>query len=311
MDSDPLENVPAKPAGDDFEVFFWGLLRRKYPQQALVYLPAQMGGDYGLEGFSTDGIAYQCYADQDSLSLRARTDKQKKKLYDDTVKLNTYASKIEAVLGGLTISHYFLCVPQYHAAELVKYAEVRADAVRKFGLDWIADEFAIRIKTPEDYPTEMQAALFDRATKSTLPPAKIGGEEIEAFADDSPHLALTLASKLGQLKAHHPTADVGALQKQFIKAFLDKEQLLAHLREWPETLEAIEVQRQMRQELLETESALDLDTPPARLKALLVDYSAQLKDSCAGITTIDASRLARGQAGEWLMRCPMSFRDVQ
>jgi hypothetical protein len=311
MDSDPLENVPAKPAGDDFEMFFWGLVRRKYPQQALVYLPAQMGGDYGLEGFSTDGIAYQCYADQDSLSLRARTDKQKKKLYEDTVKLKTYASKIEAVLGGLVISHYFLCVPQYHAAELVKYAEERAKAVRNFGLNWIAEDFAVRIKTPEDYPAEMRAALFDGAAKSILPPAEVVGEEIEAFADNSPYLASTLVSKLGQLKAHHPTADVEALREQFIKSFLDKEQILAHLREWPETLEAIEVQRQMRQELLETESALDLDTPPARLKALLVDYSAQLNDSCAGITTVDANRLARGQAGEWLMRCPMSFRDVQ
>ncbi|WP_145724546.1 MULTISPECIES: hypothetical protein [unclassified Nocardioides] len=58
-----------------------------------MYLPAQMGGDYGIEGFSTDGIAYQCYADQDSLGLRARTDKQKKKLYDDTVKLKTHADK--------------------------------------------------------------------------------------------------------------------------------------------------------------------------------------------------------------------------
>lgn len=52
-----------------------------------------LGGDYGIEGFSTDGIAYQCYADQDSLGLRARTDKQKKKLYDDTVKLKTHADK--------------------------------------------------------------------------------------------------------------------------------------------------------------------------------------------------------------------------
>lgn len=53
MNSDPLESIPAKAAGDDFEEFFWGLLRRKYPQQDLVYLPAQLGGDYGLEGFSS------------------------------------------------------------------------------------------------------------------------------------------------------------------------------------------------------------------------------------------------------------------
>lgn len=309
MSSDPLENIPAKPAGDDFEEFFWGLLRRKYPQPDLVYLPAQMGGDYGIEGFSTDGIAYQCYADQDSLSLRARTDKQKKKLYDDTVKLKTHSDKIKAVLAGLQIEHYFLCVPQYHAAELVKYAAERAKAVREFGLDWVAEDFAIRIKTPDDYPAELQAALLDGAAKSALPSADVSGEAIEAFEEHEPELSATLDLKLAQLKAYHPTADAVALREQFVRCFLDKEQILAHLRSWPETLEAIEIQRHTRQEALETDSALNLESPPVRLKALLEEYAAQLKDSCAGITPSDAGRLARGQAGEWLMRCPMSFQD--
>lgn len=213
------------------------------------------------------------------------------------------------MFGGLTISHYFLCVPQYHAAELIKHAEVRAKAVRDYGLDFIASDFTIRIKTPEDYPAELQAALMDGAAKSTLPSAAVSGEAIVAFDEESPHLASMLDLKLGQLKAYHPIADVVALREQFIRCFLDKEQILAHLRSWPETLEAIEVQRQMRQESLETESALNLDSPPTRLKSLLEEYAMQLEGSCASITPADASRLARGQAGEWLMRCPMSFQD--
>lgn len=57
---DPLALIPAKPAGDDFEAFFWELLRRRYAIQDLVYLPAELDGDYGLEGYSKDGIGYQC-----------------------------------------------------------------------------------------------------------------------------------------------------------------------------------------------------------------------------------------------------------
>ena len=311
MNQDLLEHIPAKASGDDFEEFFWGLLRRKYPQTDLIYLPAQMGGDHGIEGFSTDGIAYQCYADQDSLSLRVRTDKQKKKLYDDTVKLKTNSEALRGVLGGLKIKYYFLCVPQYHAAELVKYAQERAVAVRGYGLDWIDEAFAVRIKTHEDYPAELQAALQDGVAKSIIPPTGVSGESISGFGADEPELSANLDLKLEKLKSHNPTTDTVALREQLVRCFLDKEQMLAHLRSWPETLEAIEIQRQLRQESLETDSALNLDEPPLRLKTLLTEYTAQLAKSCAGITAADASRLARGQTGDWLMRCPMSFQEKQ
>lgn len=76
MQGDSLEGIPAKDPGEAFEEAFWGLLRRRYPPQELVRLPATMGGDYGIEGFSDDGVVYQCYADRDSLTLRHRTDKQ-------------------------------------------------------------------------------------------------------------------------------------------------------------------------------------------------------------------------------------------
>lgn len=306
MDADPLLHIPAKVAGDDFEEFFWGLLRRKYQPQDLVYLPAQLNGDHGIEGFSSDGIAYQCYADQDSLSLRARTDKQKSKLYDDTEKLKKNASKLEDVLGGLVLTHYFLCVLQYHAAELVQYAEKRAAVVRGFGLPFIAPDFCIRVKTPDDYPAEYQAAILDGVAKSSIPSMEIDESEVGSFGEKSPELSDKLDSKLAQVKAVHATANTSKLREVFIRAFLDKEEILAHLRSWPESFEAYEIQRQVRQEALELESALNTDQPQNRLSYILRDFTKQV-EGCAGVTPSDAGRLARGQTGEWLMRCPMSF----
>lgn len=123
---DPLQGIPALPSGDDFEAFVWSLLQRRYPPEQLRYFPADMGGDKGLEGFSTDGIAYQCYADKDSLTLRARTDKQRSKLNKDTLKLKTNKDTLPGLLDGGVIKHYFLIVPQYHSTELVAYANTRA-----------------------------------------------------------------------------------------------------------------------------------------------------------------------------------------
>jgi hypothetical protein len=113
MSGDPLETIAATDPGEDFEEMCWGLLRRRYPIPDLVRLPATLGGDHGIEGFSKDAIAYQCYADRDSLTFRHRTDKQKPTR--DTGKLKKYATELEALLDGLLIENYVLMVPPFHA----------------------------------------------------------------------------------------------------------------------------------------------------------------------------------------------------
>lgn len=308
MADDPLAGIPARDPGDDFELFCWGLLRRKYPPQQLVYIPAQLGGDHGIEGFSTDGIGYQCYADRDSLSLRHRTDKQKAKLYDDTEKLQKNQKKLAGVLDGLVLDYYFLMVPEYHASELVSYAATRAEVIRGYGLPFISDSFAIRIKTPDDYPNELNAALVDASAKCALPPPDVDEDRVALFATDEPHLAQVLDQKLEILRQYVPTADLSSLRDSLVRAFLAKEQVMEALRDWPDTWEAVERRRQLRQHSLELESELSDELPSSRILDLIKDYTADLSENVGGVREGDAQLLARGQAGEWLMRCPLRFR---
>jgi hypothetical protein len=308
VESDTLTHVAASNAGDDFEQFFWGLLRRRYPPQQLVYLPATMGGDHGMEGYSTDGIAYQCYADRDSLTLRARTDKQKQKLYKDTKKLGAYAAKIEKVLGGLVLDYYFLVVPQFHAVELVAYANERAESVRSLGLPFISATFAILIKTPDDYPAEYNAALKDASAKAAVPAPEVDQAHVALFADTKPELVGVLEAKLAVLKQSSPGVDVVLVRDRLIRAFLAKEQVMDALRRWPDTWEAVERRRELRQETLELESELSPDAPDRRVKAVIDQYKADLVTNVSGVSEADAQRLAYGQVGEWIMRCPLHFR---
>jgi hypothetical protein len=309
MGGDGLDDIPAQDPGDAFEDRCWGLLRRRYPPEQLVYLPADMGGDCGIEGFSMDGIAYQCYADRDSVTLRHRTDKQKSKLYTDTVKLKTYAAKLEAILDGVVLDHYFLVVPEYHAVELVAYAALRSEAVRCYELSFIGEGFAIRIKTPQDYPAEMRAALHDGAAQAIVPEPQVAEEHVELFTGEKPELVDVLDAKLAVLQAASPGADLTVLRDRFIRAFLAKEKVMEALQEWPDTWEAVERRRVLRQEALELESELSPDAPDRRVLGLIRDYEGDLVGDVAGVRQADAQRLAMGQTGEWLMRCPLRFRS--
>jgi len=306
MSGDPLENIAATDPGEEFEEMCWGLLRRRYTIPNLVRLPATMGGDHGIEGFSKDGIAYQCYADRDSLTLRHRTDKQKQKLTRDTSKLKKNATELEAVLDGLLIDDYVLMVPEFHAAELVAHAVNRAKAVRGFGLSFIGADFAISIKVPQDYPEELKAAEIDGAAGPLLPDPTVGEADVELFGERKPSLISVLDSKLESLEEESPARR--DLRDNLVRSFLVKEELMGGLQDWPETWEAVERRRQLRQEALEIQNHLDHAEPNERITALIDSYQDDLKENVAGLPDPDAQRIATGQVGDWLMRCPLSFR---
>ncbi|NKQ56778.1 hypothetical protein HFP15_28295 [Amycolatopsis sp. K13G38] len=301
------DRTPAADPGDAFEEYFWGLLRRRYSPADLVYIPAEMGGDCGIEGFSTDGIAYQAYADRDSANLRHRTDKQKQKLYRDTEKLKKNAVKLESMLDGVVLQSYFLLVPEYHASELIEYAAKRAGIIRGYNLSFISSNFSIRLKTPHDYPAEFQAALQDDTAKVLIHDLEIPNDYISEFEGNKPALAQTLDGKLEQLKEQIMSVNIAPLRNKLIRAFLVKQKIMDSLTSWPATWEAIELQRQLRQEHLELESELDPTPSNQRILGLIKEYEKELLTNVGGIRPGDAQRLAMGQVGEWLMRCPLSF----
>jgi hypothetical protein len=307
MGADDLTSVPAHDPGDAFEEDCWNLLRRHYEPGELVRIPAALGGDYGIEGFSTDGIAYQCYADRDSLTLRHRTDKQKQKLYRDIQKLKSNASDLESTLDGVALANYFLMVPQYDAAELVTYAAELSRKVREWGLPFIAGSFAIRIKTPADYPAELAVSLRDGTVKAIVPLPEVDAQSIAQFPGEKPDLVLVLDGKLEMLGVAGQRVGIATLRDRMIRHYLEGEQVRRSLLDWPGIWEDVERCRILREKKLEWESDLSQDAPAPRVLGLMSDYEHELVSSVAGIRQGDARLLALAQVADWLMRCPLSF----
>ncbi|MFC4072852.1 hypothetical protein [Actinoplanes subglobosus] len=276
--------------------------------QDLVFIPADMGGDCGIEGYSRDGIAYQCYADRDSLTLRHRTDKQIAKLNRDTLKIQKYQQRLTEVLGQTKIKAYILGVPEYHAAELITHANKRADVVKGWGIPFIDPNFIIGIKTPVDYPAELSAALADRAAEALLPAASVDDEEVESFHSNEPQLVHVLGEKLAVMRSEIRNPD--GLRRMFVRDFLRKEQLMVSLKSWPHTWEAVERRRVARQEEIEFDNELSSDSAKTRIRDLINQYRGELLAAAGGLRYDDANLIARGQVGGWLMECPLELRHV-
>jgi hypothetical protein len=302
---DDLELVAATDPGDAFEDTCWAVLRRKYRQQDLVYIPATMGGDYGIEGYSADGAVYQCYADRDSVTLRHRTDKQKAKLRTDTAKLKKNTKVLESTFDGMLVEHCIFMVPQYHAAELITYAAQVSKDVRGWGLPFISPRFAIRVKTLHDYPAELSAVLREGVAMALVGDVEVPESDVDDFPAKKPDLVQVLDDKLAVAATN--SEEAALLRRRFVHAFLAKEQLMDALSDWPETWESVERQRRMHEAFLEMQSILATDEPKLRITSVIESYRDALSTNVASLGPEDAQWLSVGQAGEWLMRCPLRF----
>jgi hypothetical protein len=306
---DDLAGIAAQPAGEEFEELCWGLLQRRYPIADLVRMPSIMGGDRGLEGFSADGIAYQCYADRDSLNLRERTEKQKRKLTADTSKLKKHCDELIPLFAGnqIVLDHYFLMVPQFHAAELQFHAAMRATKVRSFGLPFISDNFAVRIVTPRDYPEEYKALLSGGFVDLTLTVPEIEASAPSLFRTTKPDLVSTMDAKIEVIMTDPVSRE--KLRDVMVRYFLESEQLLRELEDWPHTRTAIEQRQVLRERDLELENLLSTDGAAKRVSDLIESYRGDLLANVPALREIDAACIASGQVSEWLMRCPLNFSE--
>ena len=210
--------------------------------------------------------------------------------------------------NGIVFEHYFLMVPQYHAAELVAHAAKRSGVVRAFGLSFIGPEFMIHIKTPDDYPAELRGALIDGGAQALLPDPVTGAEDVRLFESSKPGLVERLDTKL--LSVGSGPDDRQELRDALIRRFLEKEQLLQALREWPDTWESVERRRLLRQDALELENVLSADGPSRRVLNLIAEYQNELLANVSALRGPDAQRIAWGQVGEWLMNCPLKFKSA-
>src|SRR2546430_2916401 len=80
------------------------LLYLRYPIGQFQPIPDRDRGDCGLEGFSRDGVGYQCYAVEEPVTTAELSKKQKKKITNDLLKLVRYSDHLPGLLNPTILS---------------------------------------------------------------------------------------------------------------------------------------------------------------------------------------------------------------
>lgn len=168
-------------------------------QVGVQLIPDRTNGDGGLEAYvSNDGIAFQCYAPQDPLTIEQQTSGQKRKVTADTQKLIDRSAKTVKLIGkGNQIREWVLLTPSFDDKSLLEHVNQRAEEIRQVAEDhdWCHDDFRISVHTDRLFAAELAALSASKqglfgiidspvASAATNDPASTGDQSFEQALRD-------------------------------------------------------------------------------------------------------------------------------
>lgn len=112
-------------------------------------------GDFGIEGYTRNGLAFQCYCPDEDYEMSQLYVKQRDKITEDLKKLKTYEAQLKERLGGCKIKIWYFVTPIARHNDLLKHATSKKSEVLNWNLSILADDFDIQIRDAEFYLNEI------------------------------------------------------------------------------------------------------------------------------------------------------------
>src|SRR6266404_1254862 len=281
----------------DWEKHVQLLLKTRYahPPGSYQHVPDTVHGDAGIEGFATDGTAYQCYAAQEWTGAEDLLTKQKNKMTSDIAKLVRNEELLGALLGAIKIRIWNFVVPYWNDKQLIEHANKKAGEVEKRQLSHVDHTFRISILTQDDFAVEVQMLANFNLHKFNVAAPSIAAAKLAEWIEGKGNLQLVSnlrrkAERLGQGKSK---ASREAFQAKIVANYIGGSIVLNRLeRELPETYDKVVEYKTIREANLETESFATSKVPSEFFEATLRQYKQDIS-TVPGIGPSAADIIAR------------------
>lgn len=173
--------------GDSWERLCQVCLKIKFNGN-YIEVPASPG-DYGIDGYTTDGDVYQCYCPERECSDGDLYESQRDKVTRDTAKLDKYKGQLQKLLNGTKIKRWYLLTPKITTNDLLFHCAAKEVEIKKLNLPHIDSSFKVLPLNHEYLSGEIASALhaLDYTTRPHEIASRISitGTEIEDTDIDS------------------------------------------------------------------------------------------------------------------------------
>ena len=151
--------------GNSWEDLCQKCFKHKYADNGYQRIPADDGGDMGIEGFTRDGLVFQCYCPDQDYPPKDLYEYQRDKITKDLNKLIKNKDRlIKNYLHNTKIRVWYFVTPYYSSKDLVEHCISKALEYRQKKLEHLAPDFDILILESTDFMIEINHLL--RAEKN-------------------------------------------------------------------------------------------------------------------------------------------------
>lgn len=293
--------------GNEWEEYVLQLLRLHYPPGDLVEVPDRDRGDAGLEAYSSDGCAYQCYAPEEPLSVDDRYTKLRTKITDDVGKFEN-ASRLAPLLGTTVIRRWILVTPTVDSHRVVAHCNKKAVQVKGLDLAYAAEDFEVRAITDETFARERETILRIGLSELQI---SVDAPDLEArlrFVAENGQEAANLDRKLNGFAA---LADVDKRERyagELVEMYLIGIEARQRLRDdYPDLARPVDTAIANFRRSLVLKYGLSSDAPDRILTQIAQDLVETVRSCLPGVRQGDSDHIAYSAIAEWLMDCHLDF----
>ncbi|WP_186093979.1 hypothetical protein [Burkholderia gladioli] len=127
-------------------------------------------GDFGIEGWTADGHAFQCYCPEKDYTQSELHDAVRDKITTDIPKLNRYAKEIKARIGDTKIHSWMFVTPVIPHNDIHKHARKKEAEARAWRCSILESNFSIFIQDAEHYATQFEESRRSQGGRLHLGP---------------------------------------------------------------------------------------------------------------------------------------------
>lgn len=296
--------------GDEWEDHAHELLALLHQGKSDDYqrVPADHGGDLGLDGFSRSArTVYQCYAPQEPLSIKQRYEKQRDKITTDIRKFIKNEKEIVSLLGdSVLVRTWTLVVPVHDSVELLDHAAKKAAEVTKRKCCHVDEQdFQILVKDRRHFPIQVAMLGQAGASKIVLSPLLDLSSAQAELANEGGMIERATAKLRGRMNS-----GVDDLVQKLLLDHVRARNIEAEISDdYPELGRRIRDFNAAFEHKIATDSALSTEGPRRRLRSILDRYEKELCDLMPKMSLEHTQILVQGKVGDLLERCPLSFPE--
>jgi hypothetical protein len=270
-------------------------------------------GDYGIEGWTVNGHAFQCYCPEKDYTQDELYEALRRKITADIPKLQRYAKQIAARIGALKIHSWLFVTPVIPHNDIHAHARKKEKEARAWQCPILDDGFTILIQDAEHYAVEFEQYRRSQGVQLQLGPPLSPDTVLLAPPEKFQQLIdrknrVRLQSRLGSPNFER---DVLKMNEMTETKFVKCDRKLADIEKVsPQAFRQIVHVIGRYAEEMEEFQYTSTDDPHDLVERIKAELSERLvQDPATTIGVSDARHLADLMVSRWLAVCQLDFTE--